>query len=203
MNLGPQPIHVVPEDHVDPTKIMAAFVAVTAWAPIYKYYIGSRMSEKFRQCLFPMVLLLNRWDGRIGFPGGKAEGLETPRTTAMRETWEEIRMRTFPSSLIHVLSHTTPKIVGHLYMHQLEEASNMDLKHIIWDAAISPAVLCEGVPFWAHLADYGDHAGWDTLRASTGLATAVPEELDVIREIMFRNPPPGAYPGPVEGMLTV
>jgi U8 snoRNA-decapping enzyme len=72
-----------------PKVVKGSFVAIVAKdaRPLFK---DLRLSEEIRNTEIPVVLMINRVDGKIGFPGGTMEEGETPIQTALREVGEEI-----------------------------------------------------------------------------------------------------------------
>jgi len=182
-------ITFVPEFYIDNDKILAGFVALVAWVPLYEDYSAKYTRSMYGDKLFPVVLLMNRWDGMIGFPGGKAEGDETAKLAARRELLEETEYYVTIDKLIHCHGYTTDKVVGHLYIHNLGIVTKQFLCDVIVTATQAQGFISEGSPFWAHLMDYGKENGWTKLRNSSGLATSVPEELDVVRKYLLSNPP--------------
>lgn len=69
-------------------KKQAAFLALYTEHPIYENY--QEIPEAFRKMKVPLVLMVHRWDGTIGFPGGIVEEGENIRQTIIREVLEEI-----------------------------------------------------------------------------------------------------------------
>lgn len=53
----------------------------------------------------PFVVMVNRWDGKFGFPGGKVDEGETPRQAAVRESIEEIGFRPIEDNLDFLCVH--------------------------------------------------------------------------------------------------
>lgn len=69
-------------------KKKAVFVAFTTIGKVWKSYNG--ISEKAKITDVPLVAMINRWDGLIGFPGGEVEKGEKLIEAAKREVFEEI-----------------------------------------------------------------------------------------------------------------
>lgn len=65
-----------------------------------------------QQC--PALIMIDRWDGRMGFPGGTMEKDETPTQALTREIKEEIGITVKPDQLRPIVSYEG-KIVTHLY----------------------------------------------------------------------------------------
>ena len=80
--------------------------AISPW----KYFMDE-MSET--SC--PAIIMIDRWDGRIGFPGGTLEEGELLEDALKREVFEEIGIRVKPEKCIGICSLETPKIRTHLY----------------------------------------------------------------------------------------
>lgn len=64
------------------------------------------------QC--PAVIMIDRWDGRMGFPGGTRNEGESIIETLVREIKEEIGISVKPDKVHPIASHEA-KIVTHLY----------------------------------------------------------------------------------------
>jgi len=64
------------------------------------------------QC--PAVIMIDRWDGRMGFPGGTRNEGESIIETLVREIKEEIGITVKPDKVHPIASHEA-KIVTHLY----------------------------------------------------------------------------------------
>lgn len=169
------------------------FVAVTAWSPLYADYDDPKMTAEYRAALFPVVLMNVRWDGRIGFPGGFREAGAGLLDTAVREAREEVNMTVDAASLAHVVTHQTAAIRVHLFQCNLGVRTREQLAGILTSTTWAPHCIAEGSAAWVHLADYGRGKGFPALRANGMLATAVGEELDVVRARMLADAPAGAY----------
>ena len=174
-------------------KRSGAFVAVTAWAPIYADYDDPAMSAEYRTALFPMVLMIHRWDGKVGFVGGFVDDGNTAEEQARKEGLEEIGVR-LDDRLTPLVSHETAGMTTHLYRYDLRGITpTVAMRVIVGVAAQAELVVAEGHAFWAHLADYGRNRGWRTLRDASNLSDAVGEELDAVRAWMYANAPEGAH----------
>jgi 8-oxo-dGTP pyrophosphatase MutT (NUDIX family) len=77
----------------------------------------------------PAVIMIDRWDGRIGFPGGTLEEGEPLEDALIREVFEEIGIKVKPEKTISICSQDTPKIRTHLYGL---EVSEVEFLHIYY-----------------------------------------------------------------------
>jgi U8 snoRNA-decapping enzyme len=71
--------------------INASFLAVIS-KDYLPYRNDKRLSEDIRNMAVPTVFMINRADGKIGFPGGTMDNDETPLETVLRECEEEINV---------------------------------------------------------------------------------------------------------------
>jgi hypothetical protein len=168
----------------DPAKKRGVFAAITAVSRIYEGYEDPSMSAEDKQRLYPLVLMMQRWDGTIGFVGGFTDG-RNPMMQLVDEIYEELGMRDVKASDFEPLvSHEAEDIIVDLYRCNVGKGPTdvipvRHLRRVIEGAAMAKHSISEGAAFWAHLVDYGRGRGFPALRRSS-LATAVGEELDVL-----------------------
>lgn len=178
-----------------PGKRKAVFLALTAWARIYGHFDDASVTSREREYLFPLVLMMHRFDGGIGFVGGFVEGKEDFRERVVAEVMEEVNIRIDPAMIQPLVAHEDEKTMVRLYHLPLGEVTVERLRDIIRASADAEDTIAEGNPFWAHLGDYGRGGkGWHRLRGANTLALAVGEELDAVRELLYAAPPAGALP---------
>jgi ADP-ribose pyrophosphatase YjhB (NUDIX family) len=171
-------------------KREGVFIAFTAWSRIYENYEDPTMTDEYRASLFPLVLMMHRWDGAIGFVGGFIDKGRSIEEQAEIEAEEEVGVDRHKITLLPLIAHETDRMVVNLYRLDVSDDS---VYGWIEEASLADHSVAEGNAFWAHLADYGRGAGWERLRNSNSLSTAVGEELDAIRAWMYANAPEGAY----------
>ena len=70
-------------------KREGVFIAFTAWSRIYENYDDPTMTAEYRASLFPLVLMMHRWDGAIGFVGGFVDNCRTIEEQAKIEAEEK------------------------------------------------------------------------------------------------------------------
>ncbi len=166
-------------------KANAVFVALTVESDIYRDYEDPKMTPEYRAEFFPLVLMVERWDGKTGFVGGFQEPGQTFADTAKAELLEEVGINPdnfFGERLILQPSctHELPKIVVHLFKAALGRRPISTLRSVLAIASMAPHSIAEGCAKWAHLKDYGKSKGVETLLASNVLASAVKEELETL-----------------------
>lgn len=138
-------------------KRQAVFVAFVTWSMIYESYDDPSMTSEYRASSFPMVLMMFRWDGSIGFVGGFLEEGRSIHEQAVEEVREEIGISVLREELIDFISHETDDMVVHLFRYELPA---MLMKNMLSLAAKAQHSISEGTAVWAHLADYSRGAGW-------------------------------------------
>ena len=65
-----------------------AFLALHTRHPVYAHYEEGTLVDHNKH--IPLLLMIMRWDGYLGFPGGKVEDGESPLQAALREAYEEV-----------------------------------------------------------------------------------------------------------------
>jgi ADP-ribose pyrophosphatase YjhB (NUDIX family) len=99
------------------TKKNAVFLAIftDAISP-WKYFM-----DEMKHTVCPAVIMIDRWDGRMGFPGGTLEPDELLQDALVREIKEEIGINVKPQKAIEISSFENEKIVTHLYGLRVKE----------------------------------------------------------------------------------
>lgn len=101
------------------TKKNAVFLAIyTNEISPWKYFM-----DEMKHTICPAVIMIDRWDGRMGFPGGTLEEGEPLLDALVREIKEEVGIRVKPDKVTEVVSFESEKIVTHLYalcVHEVE-----------------------------------------------------------------------------------
>lgn len=110
---------------VSSIKKNAVFLAIyTKEISPWKYFI-----DDMQHTSCPAVIMIDRWDGRMGFPGGTLESNENLLDALVREIKEEIGIKVKPEKVEGVLSQDTKKIVTHLYALEVNE---LEFLHIYY-----------------------------------------------------------------------
>lgn len=174
-----------------PGQREASFCAVTAWAPVYEGYRGVPEAERGRP--HAVALLVDRWDGRVGFPGGAVDPGESPLDAALRELFEEagLRLARPPAPLV---AHDCGGVLARLYHADLGAVRGDDLRRIAAGAAAARDAVAEGFAVWRHFAAYRHGAGLAAVLASGNLAPAVADEIEALAAALAASAPPGAAP---------
>lgn len=119
-------IQRVPFGHTDPSKKNAVFLAiyVDEISP-WKYF-----NDDIRHLKCPAFIMIDRWDGRMGFPGGTVNEGESLIEALVREIKEEIGITVKPDQVHPIVSHET-RLITHLYGLRVLEAEFLHIYYHI------------------------------------------------------------------------
>lgn len=115
----------IPFGQLNKTKNNAVFLAIyTDEISPWKYFKDDMQHTK---C--PAVIMIDRWDGRVGFPGGTLENGELLLDALVREIKEEIGIKVRPEKVKGIISQENQKIATHLYGLNVNE---LEFLHIYY-----------------------------------------------------------------------
>lgn len=122
------------------------------------------------------ILLVHRWDGRIGFPGGKVDENETFLEAIKRELQEEVGLRENIKDDI-VYSYELSSINVHVFVHDLGTLTH---ERLVFTSSLmiflSKTYGFEVCPFWAPFSK-NDPKSLNRLLESNNLVSSVKETL--------------------------
>ncbi len=116
----------IPFGQTRPDKKNAVFLAiyVEAISP-WKYF-----KDDMKHLACPALIMIDRWDGRMGFPGGTVDEGEELLGALVREIREEIGITVKPDQVHPIASHEN-RIVTHLYGLKVLEAEFLHIYYHI------------------------------------------------------------------------
>lgn len=158
-------------------KKQAVFVMLYAETDIWRNY--QEIPEAARKTIVPVVLMLQRWDGKIGFIGGNVETGEDLLIAALREFKEEAGFVIKDEHLenIHLLcSHETPKLVTHLMGFKVPETI---LREVLINNHKAEHFMSEGTLFTTQMINYPHKNTFDNFMKNN-FAPTVKEEIAVV-----------------------
>jgi 8-oxo-dGTP pyrophosphatase MutT (NUDIX family) len=142
--------------------------------------------------------MMNRWDGRIGFPGGNVDKEDKSlAAAAIRELREELNFDAEVDDLEPLRSDVINDFITvHAFHLDLGKVPFRRIKNILIQGMKSEHVVAEGTPFAAHLENYRNgkgeiNNGLIHLVNSTSLVSAVREELIAVCTKLGIELPPG------------
>lgn len=152
----------------------SSFIAIYCESNFYKNY--EEISEEKRKSTIPLVLMLSRWDGKIGFIGGHIDEGETPLSCVIRELQEEIGY-SLPEEFIHnvnfVCCHSLKNHKTYLYTLKVNEVT---FRNILKGQHEAVHYLAEGTAFASHFINYPHNPSF-TYFMRNHFAPTVKEEI--------------------------
>ena len=166
--------------NVDNGKPHAAFVAVLAKLDASEL-LKENEFKHIKENPSQKILMVHRWDGRIGFPGGKVDEGETLVEAAKRELFEEVGLKENIKDEVFC-SFELGSINVHVFVHDLGT-----LTHELFIFNSSAMILLsktygfEVCPFWAPFSK-NDPKSLNRLLESNNLVSSVKETLvDILK----------------------
>ena len=115
----------LPFGQLSSSKLNAVFLAIyTDEISPWKYF-----NDDIKHTRCPAVIMIDRWDGRMGFPGGTLEPDEPLLDALVREIKEEVGITVRPDKAQGVVTHESEKIVTHLFALKVNE---LEFLHIYY-----------------------------------------------------------------------
>ncbi|MEO2202333.1 NUDIX domain-containing protein [Paenibacillus pabuli] len=164
----------------EPGAIGAAF-AILYSTDFQPYLSNTLLSDEERQRRVPLVFFINRYDGTLGFPGGKVEAGETIEQAVLREVSEEINVDLIATHLDALCSHrfttSSGKVMNtHAFAYELETSALKRIAAYIGssDNYLNEVFGCVLAPIY----DFAPNRGFINFIGSP-MASSVKEELAV------------------------
>lgn len=158
-------------------KQQAVFIMLYAETDIWRNY--QEISETARTRIVPVVLMLQRWDGKIGFVGGNVEKGEDLLVAALREFKEETGFDIKNEHLENInllCSHETDKLVTHLMGFRVTESV---LRDVLINNHKAEHFMSEGTLFTTQMINYSHTNTFDNFMQNN-FAITVKEEIAVV-----------------------
>jgi U8 snoRNA-decapping enzyme len=156
-------------------KPHAAFVAILAKLDASEL-LKENEFKNIKENPSQKILMVHRWDGRIGFPGGKVDEGETLVEAAMREVYEEAGFRNKIKDEV-ICSYELPNINVHVFVNDL---GTITQEKLVFDTSImivlSKTYGFEVCPFWAPFSK-NDPKSLNRLLENNNLVPSVKESL--------------------------
>ncbi len=174
---------IIPNLTQEENKRQTVFCAIYTISQPYISY--NQIPKEKRGIEIPLVLMLVRWDGYIGFPGGNVDAGETLHEAVIRELREEIAYTVSSDQLKPLCSFSTESTNIHCFSHQV---SIEELKKIIVGSTEAEHFLSETQGCFAtQIAEFENNKGFSQFRKNNFKATAG-MELDVlVKQILERK----------------
>lgn len=116
----------IPFGQTDNQKKDAVFLAIySKEISPWKYF-----KDSAKDVVCPGIIMIDRWDGRMGFPGGTVDKDETLKEALVREIKEEIGLRISIEKVHNIASHEW-KLRTHLFGMEVNEIEFMHIYYHI------------------------------------------------------------------------
>ncbi len=166
-------------------KQEAVFVTIYTETPIWRNY--EEVSEESRKTVIPLVLMLQRWDGKIGFIGGNVDNSESLKDAVVREVKEEAGFN-IPIELIKdmelICSHETDINVTHLMGLKVSEET---YRNILINNHKAEHFLSEGTLFSVQMINYPHQPSFDNFMQNNFAPTVKEEIYEFITKVDWVN----------------
>lgn len=163
----------------------SAFIAIYCESNFYKNY--EQISEDKKNYVLPLVIMLNRWDGKIGFIGGNIDDNEDDLTCIVRETEEEIGYtisQDLQKQIFFVCSHTYENKTTSLYALKVDETT---FKEILKSQHNALHYLSEGTASAIHFVNYPHNASFDNFMQNNFAPTVKEEIFSLVKLLEWEN----------------
>lgn len=161
--------------------MQSAFIAIYCESNFYKNY--EQISEDKKSYILPLVIMLNRWDGKIGFIGGHVDDGETVLDCIIRETKEEIGFSisdNLQKNITFICSKQMNDLTTHLYALKVNEDI---FRTILSEQHKSMHFLAEGTATAIHFVNYPHNKSFDNFMQNNFAPTVKEEIYDFVKKL--------------------
>lgn len=155
-------------------KKQASFIMAYAETNVWRNYSG--ISKQNKDTIVPLVLMMQRWDGLIGFIGGEVEPGEDLISSSIREFQEETGYALSNDQIKKfnfLCSHETDNLVTHLITAKVSE---FVLRDILTNSNKAEHFMSEGTLFTTQMINYPHVRSFDNFMLNN-FAPTVKEEI--------------------------
>jgi U8 snoRNA-decapping enzyme len=166
-------------------KKQAIFIMAYAETDIWRNY--DDVSKEFQKTIVPLALMLQRWDGKIGFVGGNADPGENLINAAVREFAEESGYSLSSDQikkLDFVCSHETEHMVTHLMTLKVTEYV---LRDIIINSHKAKHFMSEGTLFTTQMINYPHMRSFDNFMQNNFPQTVKEQIMEAIAKLDWKE----------------
>jgi U8 snoRNA-decapping enzyme len=166
-------------------KKQAIFIMAYAETDIWRNY--DDVSKEAQKTIVPLVLMLQRWDGKIGFVGGNVDPGEDLISAAVREFAEESGYNLSSDQikkLDFVCSHETENMVTHLMTLKVTEYV---LRDIIINSHKAKHFMSEGTLFTTHMINYPHMKSFDNFMQNNFPETVKEQIMEAVTKLSWQE----------------
>lgn len=166
-------------------KKQAVFIMAYAETDIWRNY--DEVSKEAQKTIVPLVIMLQRWDGTIGFIGGNVDSGESLNSAAIREFSEESGYALSSDQIKKidfVCSHETDNIVTHLMTIKVTEYV---LRDILINSHKAKHFMSEGSLFTTQMINYPHMKSFDNFMKNNFAITVKEQIMEVVDKLGWKE----------------
>jgi U8 snoRNA-decapping enzyme len=166
-------------------KKEAIFIMAYAETDIWRNY--DEISPEAQKTIVPLVLMLQRWDGHIGFVGGNVDEGEDLTSAAIREFSEESGYALSSDQvkkLDFVCSHETDNLVTHLMTIKVTEYV---LKDILINSHKAKHFMTEGTLFTTQMINYPHMRAFDNFLKNNFAVSVKEQMMEAVEKLGWKD----------------
>lgn len=163
----------------------SVFISIYCESNFYKNYEG--ISETKKQSIIPLVLMMNRWDGKIGFIGGQVDENEDLLNALVREVKEETGFTLEAKHIQNINLVCKSKHKNNEISFFELSLDEFDFNHLLSHQHEAKHYLTEGHLMTVHFINYEHMPSFDNFLKNNFSATAKDEIYKLISHLAWKE----------------